>query len=193
MAAFIPNRRDPEVNEAALAKVREDKTARGRRRLRRHLGRPSRPRADGRRRSSTPVLGERPNQIDAAAARGVRDRRAAARRRRRRRARSPRPGSGSNVSVGIQYLAAWLQRHRRGGDLQPHGGRRHRRDLALAGLAVDPPRPYRPASACSTIAGEEIGDAPASRSRRGDREVFEQVALADEFVEFLTLPAYELL
>src|SRR5260370_1542886 len=26
MAAFIPNRRDPEVNETALAKVREDKT-----------------------------------------------------------------------------------------------------------------------------------------------------------------------
>ena len=26
MAAFIPNRRDPEVTEAALAKVREDKT-----------------------------------------------------------------------------------------------------------------------------------------------------------------------
>ena len=26
MAAFIPSRRDPEVNEKALAKVREDKT-----------------------------------------------------------------------------------------------------------------------------------------------------------------------
>ena len=46
MAAFIPNRRDPEVNEKALAKVREDKTARVARRLRRLLGRPSGPGPD---------------------------------------------------------------------------------------------------------------------------------------------------
>ena len=47
MAAFVPSRRDPEVNEAALAKVRDDKRARGRRRLRRHLGRAPGPRAGG--------------------------------------------------------------------------------------------------------------------------------------------------
>ena len=39
MAAFIPSRRDPEVNEIALARVSEDKRARGRGRLRRELGR----------------------------------------------------------------------------------------------------------------------------------------------------------
>ena len=45
MAAFIPSRRDAEVNERALAKVREDKERESRRRLRRHLGGASRPRA----------------------------------------------------------------------------------------------------------------------------------------------------
>ena len=45
MAAFIPSRRDPEVNEVALAKVREDKERESRQRLRRHLGRAPRPRA----------------------------------------------------------------------------------------------------------------------------------------------------
>ena len=43
MAAFIPSRRDPEVNEQALAKVREDKEREASRRLRRVLGGPSRP------------------------------------------------------------------------------------------------------------------------------------------------------
>ena len=38
MAAFIPSRKDPAVNEAALTKVREDKAAREQRRLRWHLG-----------------------------------------------------------------------------------------------------------------------------------------------------------
>ena len=46
MAAFIPSRRDPEVNEKALAKVREDKTARVVRRLRRLLGGPPGPGPD---------------------------------------------------------------------------------------------------------------------------------------------------
>ena len=45
MAAFIPSRRDPEVNEIALAKVREDKERESRKRLRRHLGRSPRSRA----------------------------------------------------------------------------------------------------------------------------------------------------
>ena len=54
------------------------------------------------------VLGERPNQIERQRPDVSVDAGAAARRRRTRRARSPRPGSGQNVSVGIQYLAAWL-------------------------------------------------------------------------------------
>ena len=46
MAAFIPNRRDPEVNEKALAKVREDKLRESVRRLRRLLGGPPGPGGD---------------------------------------------------------------------------------------------------------------------------------------------------
>ena len=46
------------------------------------------------------------------------------------------------------------------------------------------------------LADEEIAKLPAEEPGRRfieAREVFEQVALADEFVEFLTLPAYELI
>ena len=45
MAAFIPSRRDAEVNAVALAKVSEDKRREATSRLRRHLGRAPRPRA----------------------------------------------------------------------------------------------------------------------------------------------------
>jgi malate synthase len=39
-----------------------------------------------------------------------------------------------------------------------------------------------------------VGDAASEEGRFEDtRSVFEQVALSDDFVEFLTLPAYELL
>jgi malate synthase len=46
MAAFIPNRRDPDVTERALAKVREDKDRESRDGFRWDVGRASRPRAD---------------------------------------------------------------------------------------------------------------------------------------------------
>ena len=47
MSAFIPNRREPEVTASALAAGARGQGARGRRRLRRHLGGASRPRAGG--------------------------------------------------------------------------------------------------------------------------------------------------
>ena len=41
---------------------------------------------------------------------------------------------------------------------------------------------------------EQFGDEVFARSRADDaRAIFEQVALGDEFVEFLTLPAYDYL
>ena len=52
-------------------------------------------------------------------------------------------GVRNNVTVGLQYLDAWLARHRRGRDLQPDGGRRDRRDLPRPALAVDPSRRAR--------------------------------------------------
>ena len=107
MAAFIPSRRDPEVNESALAKVREDK---------------EREAGDGFdgswvahpdlvpicREIFDRVLGDRPNQLD---------------RQRAERAVTadscstwPRTGGAvteaglrGNVSVALQYLEAWLR------------------------------------------------------------------------------------
>ena len=109
MAAFIPSRRDPEVNEIALAKVREDK---------------SREAGDGfdgtwvahpdlvptATEEFDRVLGERPNQLDrqrpevsttAAQLLSVPE----------TPGEMTEAGVRQNVSVGIQYLAAWLTEH----------------------------------------------------------------------------------
>ena len=106
MAAFIPSRRDPEVNAVALEKVRRGQAAGGDRRLRRHVGRasgsrpdraggvrrrardatePGRPQARGGRRDAAELL-------DVAATPGD----------------VTEDGVRLNVSVGIQYIAAWL-------------------------------------------------------------------------------------
>src|ERR671933_2039000 len=107
MAAFIPSRKDPQVNERALAKVREDKE------------RESRDGFDGSwvahpdlvpvcREVFDRVLGERPNQLDRlrddvhvsaddllamAAVEG----------------RATEAGLRNNVDVGLRYLEAWLR------------------------------------------------------------------------------------
>jgi len=97
-------------------------------------------------------------------------------------------GLHNNVSVGIQYLAAWLQ---------GSGA------VAIFNLMED--------AATSEISRSQVwqwlrhgqvarADVEAAIEEElakldGDydeaRELFEQVALGDEFVEFLTLPAYE--
>ena len=186
MAAFIPSRRDPEVNAVALAKVREDKereaatasTARG-----------SRTPTSCRSRIEVfdRVLGDRPNQLDVLREDVDVERRRAARRRRDA-GRDHRGGLRNDISVGIQYIASWLQGLGRGRDLQPDGGCGDRGDLALAGLAVAPPRQ---------------GDARAGRTRTEARRSRSSAAASprrarcssrsrtgEEFVEFLTLPAY---
>ncbi len=186
MAAFIPSRRDAEVNAAALAKVREDKE--------REAGQGF----DGTwvaHPDLVPVameifdrvLGERPNQVerrrddvdstaadllDVAATPGE----------------ITLEGLHNNVSVGIQYLAAWLQ---------GSGA------VAIFNLMED--------AATSEISRSQVWqwlqhgkvartDVEAAIEEElakldGDydeaRELFEQVALGEEFVEFLTLPAYE--
>jgi malate synthase len=181
MAAFIPSRKDPAINEVALAKVREDKV--------REAG-------DGfdgtwvahpdlvptASEVFDEVLGERPNQVDR-----LRD--------------DVRPlaadllsapetpgeitdeGVAANVRVGIGYLDSWLR--------------------GVGAAAID-------------NLMEDVATAEISRSQiwqwvrhgRVDRErvlaeverveapqdakdVFVEVALADEFPEFLTLPAYD--
>ena len=186
MAAFIPSRRDPEVNERALAKVREDKereAAQG---------------FDGTwvaHPDLVPlateifdrVLGEQPNQVarqrddvsaSAAALLDV--------------ASTPgeitEDGLRNNISVGIQYLGAWLQ---------GSGA------VAIFNLMED--------AATSEISRSQVWQwlhhgkversdvervlaeeaAELDESYDEARTLFEQVALGEEFVEFLTLPAYE--
>ena len=109
MAAFIPSRRDAEVNERGVGEGARGQDARGRRRLRRLLGGPPRPGAGLRARSSTACSATEPNQLDAAARRrhGRRPPTCSTLSTDARR-RAPRTGVRGNVSVGIRYLESWL-------------------------------------------------------------------------------------
>ncbi len=186
MAAFIPSRRDAAVNDVALARVREDKE------------REASQGFDGTWvahpdlvpvafEAFDAVLGTRPNQIerlrddvDVHAAELL--------------AVSATPGEvteaglRNNVSVGIQYLAAWL----RGSGA-----------VAIFNLMED--------AATAEISRSQIwqwlhhGRITSEEVRRitdeevaklgdgyGDaRAIFEAIATQDDYVEFLTLPAYE--
>ena len=171
MAAFIPNRREPEVTANALARVREDKEREAGRRIRRDVGRPSRTWCRSPARSSTGVLGERPNQKDrlredvsvdagelldmaipggAVTEAGVRARTSAS---------------------ALRYLDAWLARQRRRGDRQPHGGRRDGRDQPLPAVAVAPPRDatgrWPPGQRRALRSDPRRGVEPQRRARRG--------------------------
>jgi malate synthase len=186
MAAFVPSRRDAAVNEVALTKVREDKV--------REAG-------DGFDGTwvahpdlvSTAMsvfddaLGARPNQVErlredvSVTAGELLDVAATA-------GDITEDGIRLNISVGIQYLASWLNgagavainnlmedaataeisrsqiwqwlRHGRVG--REHVQELERHELAKLGPGYD-----------------------------AAADLFADVALADEFVEFLTLPAYE--
>ena len=196
MAAFIPSK-DPEVNKAAFAKVEEEKTREARAGFDgswvAHPGMVELCNA-----SFTGVLGERPNQLgvlredihvtagqllDVAATPGA----------------VTEVGLRSNISVGIQYLAAWL----RGSgavaifnlmeDTATAEISRSQvwqwlhNDIVLADSGQVVTREL-----VERIVDEEIarlpGD-PADYSRA--RATFVDVAIADDFAEFLTLPAYE--
>ncbi len=203
MAAFIPNRKDAAVNDAALTAVRADK---------------SREADDGFDGSwvahpdLVPValevfdakLADQPNQLD------------------RRRddvhvtaaqllAAKQTPGQvteagvRNNVSVGIQYLESWL----RGGGAVAINNLME--DAATAEISRSQIWQWVH-NGVSTAEGtaitpdwvRQVEDEELDKVRAavGDdvydsgkfvqaRELFEQVALADDFVEFLTLPAYE--
>ena len=112
MAAFIPNRRDPAVTERRAGQGPRRQGARVRRRLRRHVGRPSRPRAgrDGGLRSRP----RRPAEPEGPAARGGRRRRGRAARparprRRGHRGRASGPTSGSRWRTSTRGCAAWAR------------------------------------------------------------------------------------
>jgi malate synthase len=203
MAAFIPSRRDPQVNEVALARVREDKL------------RESGDGFDGTwvahpdlvpvaRAPFAERLGDRPHQLERqrpevrVAPRDLLDVRVPG-------GTVTEAGLRNNVSVALQYLAAWL-----GGtgavaifnlmedaataeisrsqvwQWVRHGVRLHE------GPAVTPElvrRLEREEIARIRRVGGDAGEAAGHYEAAA--ELFEAVALGEPFVEFLTLPAYE--
>ena len=207
MSAFLPSRDDEEANERATAKLREDKS--------REAGdgfdgawiahpdfvAPAHEEFDK-------VLGDRPNQVDrqrddvevsagdlldAASAGGPEE--------------ITEAGLRSDVNVGIQYISAWL---RGNGAAGIYG---LMEDTATAEISraqvwqwlhdectVEDGREIThelvqqiESEELERIRGEIGDDEWFEREGRPDlsRAVFEEVALSEEFVDFLTLSAYE--
>jgi malate synthase len=188
MAAFIPSRRDPAVNEAALAKVREDKT--------REAG-------DGFDGSwvahpdLVPVcekvfddkLGDRPNQLErlreevSVTAADLLNIEATPGRR-------TEAGLRNNISVGIQYLASWL----RGTGAVAINNLME--DAATAEISRSQVWQWLHNDVVLDDSGEPVTRELVERiaaevDEPEARALFMEVAVADDFVEFLTLPAYE--
>jgi malate synthase len=186
MAAFIPSRRDPEVNEVALAKVRDDKL---------------REAADGfdgtwvAHPDLVPValsvfddtLGERPNQVSR-----QRDEVAVAAEDLLNVSATPgevtEEGVRLNVSVGIQYIASWLN------GVGAAAINNLMEDAATAEISrsqiwqwVQHDRVTR--DRVLELEREELEK--LGPGHEAAAEIFAKVALAEQFEEFLTLPAYE--
>jgi malate synthase len=201
MAAFIPSRRDAEVNERALARVREDKA------------REASQGFDGTwvahpdlvpvaREEFDRVLGERPNQKDrqrddvevgahALLQTGIVD------------GRVTLEGVRNNVNVALQYIEAWLQGN---GAVAIHN---LMEDAATAEISraqlwqwirhrspLDGDGAMTPDVYCR-IRDEEMEALAATREDRRcldrARALLDDLVLSNEFTEFLTLPAYPLL
>jgi malate synthase len=195
MAAFIPSRRDPEVNAVALAKVREDK---------------EREAGDGFDGSwvahpdLVPVcmevfdraLGDRPNQLDrrrpevSVSAEQLLDVAATP-------GEVTEAGVRGNVSVALQYIAAWLLGN---GAVAINN---LMEDAATAeisrsqvwqwvhnGVRLPDGTPITAELVRGILAeeSEKLGPEYAAAA-----ELFERVALADDFEDFLTVPAYRLI
>jgi malate synthase len=205
MAAVIPSRTDEEANKRAFESVKADKE------------REAKGGFDGTwvaHPDSVPVameafdavLGERPNQVDkqrddvgpsASALLDV--------------ASTPGEitdeGLRSNVNVGIQYISSWLRGNGAAGIYglmedaataeiargQVWQWIRHEATLE-DGRVITPELVRRLETLELELIRSEIGDDEwFEKEGRPDlsRSVFERVALSEEFIEFLTLPAYE--
>jgi malate synthase len=187
MAAFIPSRRDPEVTEVALARVREDK--------RRESG-------DGfdgtwvahpdlvpvATAEFDAVLGDRPNQLDrlredvSTTAADLLDVAATP-------GEITEAGVRANVSVGIRYIAAWLQ------GVGAAAIDNLMEDAATAEISrsqiwqwLHHGRVDR--ADVERMIGEVVAELPDEPVYHDAQDVFEKVALRETFVEFLTLTAY---
>jgi malate synthase len=203
MAAFIPNRRDPAVTEAALAKVRDDKV------------REANDGFDGTwvahpdlvetaMTEFDRVLGNKPNQLErqrpevSSQAKQLLDVKIPG-------STITEAGLRTNVSVGIQYIASWLR------DTGAAAINNLMEDAATAEISrsqvwqwvhhgvplADGPTVTR--ELVKKIEQEElakiratVGDDFYSSGRYEEAaSLFDGVALSEDFVEFLTFPAYE--
>jgi malate synthase len=205
MAAFIPSRRDPEVNETALAKVREDKEREANdgfdgswvahpdlvpvcfEVFNRVLH--GNPNQLSRQREDVNVTAEQ--LLDLAATPGE----------------VTEAGLRSNVSVGLQYIEAWLRGNGAVAifNLMEDAATAEiarsqlwqwlHNDVRLAdGTPVTVELVHRIENEELEKIKEAIGEEAFNAGRFDDaRTLFEAVALADEFVDFLTLPASELI
>jgi len=180
MAAFIPSRKDAEVNRVALAKVREDKE------------RESASGFDGTwvahpdlvpvaTEVFDAVLGDRPNQVDrlredvvpdAAALLSIPD--------------TPGDitdaGLHTNVSVGVRYLDAWLQ------GVGAAAIDNLMEDAATAEISRS--QVWQWVRAGRFGAEQVRREIEAVEAGSEAKELFAELALAPDLVEFLTLPAY---
>jgi malate synthase len=203
MAAFIPSRRDEEINRIAFAKVREDKE------------RESRDGHDGTwvahpdlvplaTEVFTEVLGDQPNQIakqrddvDVKAADLVNTTIAGG--------QITEAGVHTNTDVAIKYLASWLRGNGAAAiyNLMEDAATAEisrsqiwqwvqNNATVIEGDEVTPDYVHNVAHQELAKMREEYGEEIVDQGRFEEAgELFEQVALADSFPEFLTLPAYE--
>jgi malate synthase len=199
MAPFIPSRKNPEINEKALAKTREDK---------------KREATDGfdgtwvahpdlvqtSREEFVRVLGEKPNQIDklrsevSVTAEQLTDTRIPG-------ASITEAGFRNNVDVALQYLNSWLLGN---GAAAIHN---LMEDAATAEISRAQLWQWvrnsakladgRTASAdlYQKVRDEEVAKlgGPQQGRLRDATEILDGLVLSQEFAEFLTLPAYKYL
>jgi len=203
MAAFIPSRRDPEVNDAAMRRVRDDK---------------ERESADGfdgtwvahpdlvplATEVFDAVLGSRQAQMDARADQAphgaevpgdpdaLLDLRVEG-------GRVTEPGARLNVSVALQYLDSWLSGNGAAAinNLMEDAAtaeisRSQLWQWRTTGAALDDGRPLT-AERYRSIRDEELAALGGAGERRlGEAaELLDWLVLPNQFAEFLTLPAYD--
>ena len=205
MAAYIPSRTDPGANELALAKVSEDKVREANAGFDgtwvAHPGLVRIAMSEFDR-----VMGDRPNQVDrqredvVVSAEDLLDVRVP-------NGEITEEGLGTNVNVGMRYLASWLS------GVGAAAIDNLMEDAATAeisrsqiwqwvanGVTLPTGEMVTAAKAREAIQiemthlREQPGEKPFTRHRLEQaRTLFEEVALPPDFLEFLTLPAYELL